>query len=219
MTIVLSVLIVFLLAGTIGTLLYLTQDEAGKSRRQLAQQIDAEYQGYAALDHELRAAGFDLFHHSQIRHGRHQLRGHWHGRAYKIMDYPVIAASGISQQTLILIECDSKHVGKLKATPAKNHQSRQLDQFVDPQPDAFIRLQASELPPSLRQWKIAAIKPHAVRIKLNGNFSHWLEQHDTVSIELSDTFLLIYRPDSLLLADNISSALALAKDLADILET
>ncbi|MDO6682597.1 MULTISPECIES: hypothetical protein [unclassified Oceanobacter] len=218
MTIVLSVLIVFLLAGTLGALLYLTQNAAGKSRRQLAPHLEAEYQGYAALDRELRAAGFELFHQSQIRHGRHQLRGDWQQRAYKIFDYPMITAHGISQQTLLLIECKHQHVGRFRASPY-NPGAYSRDQFVDPMPDRCIPLASAELPPTLQQWKISAIKPHAIRIKLNGDLCQWLEQHDSINIELSDGFLLIYRPDSILEAESISPALNKARELVSILES
>ncbi|WP_221799103.1 hypothetical protein [Oceanobacter mangrovi] len=211
-----TLLIVVGATAALWWLLTVTQSPRGRALRQLADQLGAEYRQYAALDLDVRQAGFDLVHQSQIRHGRHQLHGLQQQRTFKILDLPTIEQQGILEQTLIILDCQQSHCGDFSLQVRKRR--NRSDHFVDEQPTALKDILRQELPAELNGYRVRAAKPHALEIQLLRPLAEWLQQHPDTCIELRHPLLLIYKPATLLEPDSLLYALQQSITLAERIE-
>ncbi len=209
-------LIALLIVAALGGCLFLvfkhTGSHTGRVRRALAQQLDAEYRQFGALDKDVLEAGFSITHHSQFRHTRHQLLGQRNGVHFKVMDYAYVGVSGLAEQTVIVMDKVNQESGDFRVQPQRYHRNLQSDSFTDPDQNNLQTVAISGLPNTL----VMAQKPHAFELRAQQAVCEWLQRHPDMVIEQSQHLLMIFKPGRVLVdADAIMTAIDEALGLFD----
>jgi hypothetical protein len=214
MTFVLTLLFLVLMGGGLLFLLNTGRDARSRELIRVCDTLSMEYSSLAVLDMDLRTAGFEVFFRGQTRHVRNQIAGQRNGRYFKIMDYSLIGNDSVQDQTLIFIQCDSPMSGSFCISQQK---VLKPDVFTDRRPTPLHRCRKELLPDWSKGWRMEAEKSHALEIMLGGPLGDWIQNHPNLELEWSENLLLVYRPDYLIDADQIQTALEAVLQLPGIL--
>ncbi len=221
MTVLAALLVALILGGGIGIILHVTRDPHSTQMAQLASELNADYHKVIALSTPTRQAGFQLIAVGEIHYARHYLSGHTQGEPFTVFEYGLVIHRGAVTQTVIMLNCPATAAGRLYLSPrdwlTTGHPFTEAARANTH--ETLRYLPSSQTPKGLGDHVLKAENSFALIHLMNNGLAQWINQHPHTSIEWANGLLMLYRPEHLLSAEQIPSALASARSLQSLITT
>ena len=236
----LTISIVFLLLVMLAGLLVASPFAGQRSQklRQIcreAQHLNWHYRPYGQLPDEIKAAGFQIIRYCEHRLFRHLIEGLWPGAPtenmvmpeegiltpFNLLDCSLISQHGTLTQTLLITPLYRSLPPAFQCTIApKNGDHKYFfdDAFNESTTHNLRALSDHLLPSELIDRRILSSNTGLCAAIIGEmTFKHWLLTYPHLHIEICSDILLVYKQNSIIDAEEITTALNIVAELNRIL--